>query len=194
MNESHTPSRAWQVVGLIVAIGVCFAAAGLGNLATTPKIPNWYADLEKPWFNPPAWIFGPVWSALYLMMAVAAWLVWRQGGFRNALGPLTLFGIQLALNTLWSFLFFGMQNPGAAAIEILFLWAAILATLIAFAKRSRSAAILLAPYLAWVTFATVLNITIWSMNRESQVALIESSCVSRNAAPVRSCRQARTSG
>jgi tryptophan-rich sensory protein len=164
MNESTPLSRTQQVIGLIVSIAICFAAAGLGSLATTPKIPNWYADLAKPSWNPPAWIFGPVWTTLYLFMAIAAWLVWRQGGFRNARGPLLLFGVQLVLNTLWSFLFFGLQNPGAAAIEIVVLWVAILATLLAFAKRSTTAASLLAPYLAWVSFAAVLNFTIWRMN------------------------------
>jgi tryptophan-rich sensory protein len=153
-----------QAIGLVVAIVICFAAAGLGGLVTTPQIPNWYADLAKPNWTPPGWIFGPVWSCLYLMMAVAAWLVWRQHGFAGAKLPLTLFAIQLALNSLWSVLFFGLQNPGAAAVEIILLWVAILATLIAFWKRSRWAGGLLLPYLAWVSFAAVLNVAIWRMN------------------------------
>jgi tryptophan-rich sensory protein len=97
-------------------------------------------------------------------MAIAAWLVWRQAGFAGVKLPLTLFAIQLALNSLWSVLFFGLQNPGAAVVEIILLWAAILATLIAFWKRSRWAGGLLVPYLAWVSFAAVLNVAIWRMN------------------------------
>ena len=153
-----------QTVGLILAILICFAAAGIGSLATTPQIPGWYANLAKPTWTPPGWIFGPVWTLLYLMMAVAAWLVWRQSGFVGAKLPLALFAIQLALNSLWSLLFFGLQSPGAAAVEIVLLWAAILATMITFWKRSRVAGGLLAPYLAWVSFATVLNVAIWRMN------------------------------
>lgn len=157
-------TRFTQIVGLIVAIFVCFAAAALGSLVTTPQIPNWYADLAKPVWTPPSWIFGPVWSLLYLMMAVSAWQVWRQGGFAAAKLPLTLFTIQLLLNTLWSVLFFGLQNPGAAVVEITLLWLAILATLIAFWKRSSGAGGLLVPYLAWVSYAAALNFTIWRMS------------------------------
>jgi tryptophan-rich sensory protein len=161
-RTSPTPRR--QVLGLFAAILICFAAAGLGGLVTTPQIPGWYADLAKPSWTPPDWIFGPVWTLLYLMMAVAAWLVWRQAGFREAKLPLALFAIQLGLNSLWSMLFFGLQNPGAAAVEIILLWAAILATLIAFWKRSPWAGGLLVPYLAWVSFAAVLNVAIWRLN------------------------------
>lgn len=153
-----------QTVGLIVAILICFAAAGIGSLATTPQIPGWYANLAKPTWTPPGWIFGPVWTLLYLMMAVAAWLVWRQAGFAGAKLPLALFGIQLALNSLWSVLFFGLQNPSAAAVEIVLLWAAILATMITFWKRSQLAGGLLTPYLAWGSFAAMLNVAIWRMN------------------------------
>lgn len=159
-----TLTRSRQVIGLVVAIIVCFAAAGLGGLVTTPKIPNWYADLAKPTWTPPGWIFGPVWTLLYLMMAIAAWLVWRHQGFTRAKAPLSLFAIQLALNSLWSVLFFGLQNPGLAVIDIVLLLAAILATLIVFWKHSRWAGALLAPYLVWVSFATALNVAIWRMN------------------------------
>ena len=163
-SESTRFLASRQAIGLVVAIVLCFAAAGLGGLVTTPQIPNWYATIAKPTWTPPDWIFGPVWTLLYLMMAVAAWLVWRQNGFADAKLPLTLFAIQLALNSLWSVLFFGLQNPGAAAVEIILLWAAILATLIAFWKLSKWAGGLLAPYLAWVSFATVLNVAIWRLN------------------------------
>lgn len=157
-------STTQQFAGLIVAILFCFAVAGTGGLITAPRIPDWYAGLVKPDWTPPDWIFGPVWTVLYVMMAVAAWLVWRQSGFAGAKTPLALFAIQLALNSLWSVLFFGFRNPGGAAIEIVLLWAAILATLLAFWRRSPWAGMLLVPYLGWVTFAGVLNITIWRMN------------------------------
>ena len=157
-----TQSSTW--IGLVVAIVICFAAAGLGGLVTAPRIPNWYADLAKPTWTPPGWIFGPVWSILYLMMAIAAWLVWRQEGLAGARLPLALFAIQLALNSLWSVLFFGLQNPGAAAVDIVLLWVAIVATLVAFWNRSPWAGGLLVPYLVWVSFAAVLNVAIWRMN------------------------------
>lgn len=164
MNKAPTSSSSQQAIGFLVAIAICFTAAGLGGMVTTPQIPGWYATLAKPTWNPPAWIFGPVWSLLYLMMAVAAWLVWRQAGIARAKLPLGLFAVQLMLNSLWSVLFFGFHSPGAAAVEILLLWAAILATLITFWQWSKLAGWLLVPYLAWVSFATVLNVTIWRLN------------------------------
>lgn len=157
------PSALQQVLGLAAFVLICFAAAGLGGLVTLPRIPTWYADLAKPAWTPPDWIFGPVWTAFYLMMAFSAWLVWRQAGLAGARLPLALFGGQLVLNSLWSVLFFGLQSPGAAAVEIILLWAAIMATLLAFWKRSNLAGALLVPYLAWVSFAAVLNVTIWWM-------------------------------
>lgn len=154
----------WQILVLAGWIGLCFLAAWIGSAATMPRVPEWYASLDKPSFNPPAWVFGPVWTVLYLMMAVAAWLVWRTGGWAEAWPALAVFCGQLALNTLWSILFFGLQSPAAAAVEIVFLWLAILATLLLFARREKVAALLLVPYLAWVTFAAVLNFTIVAMN------------------------------
>jgi len=118
----------------------------------------------KPTWNPPDWLFGPVWSILYFMMAVAAWLVWRTCEWNKSRPALIWFGIQLALNTAWSFLFFGMQRPDIALAEILSLWLAIAATFIAFTRRSIAAAILFAPYLAWTSFAVFLNFTIWRLN------------------------------
>lgn len=164
MNKAPTLSSSQQAIGLCVAIAICFAVAGLGGLVTTPQIPGWYAELAKPTWNPPAWIFGPVWSLLYLMMAVAVWLVWRQAGMAGAELPLGLFVVQLALNSLWSGLFFGLHSPGAAAAEILLLDGAILATLITFWRRSKLAGWLMVPYLAWVSFAAVLNVAIWRLN------------------------------
>lgn len=151
-------------VGLLGFLVACFAAAGLGSLVTTPRIDGWYAELDKPFFNPPSWVFGPVWTVLFLAMAVAGWLVWRKKGFSGARIALTLFGIQLFLNVLWSTLFFGLKSPGAALVEIVVLWVAILGTTLAFRQTSRTAAALLIPYLAWVAFAAVLNLGIWYLN------------------------------
>lgn len=151
-------------VGLMVAIVVCFAAAGIGSLATVGAIPTWYAALHKPSWNPPNWIFGPVWSLLYLMMAVAAWQVWRTAGWSGARLALGLFAIQLVLNVGWSVVFFGLHRPGWAFVEIVVLWCAILATLLLFRPISPLAALLLVPYLAWVSFASALNFAIWRLN------------------------------
>jgi benzodiazapine receptor len=158
------PNALQQGIGLAAFILVCFAAAGVGGLVTTPNIPTWYASLAKPTWTPPDWVFGPVWSLLYLMMATSAWLVWRQTGLAGAKLSLGLFAVQLVLNSLWSVLFFGLQSPGAALVEIILLWVAILATMIVFWGRSRLAGGLLAPCLAWLSFAAVLNFAIWRLN------------------------------
>ncbi|MDQ3651178.1 MAG: tryptophan-rich sensory protein, partial [Acidobacteriota bacterium] len=112
IDRTGIKRRRFQWLGLVVSIVICFGVAALGSLATDPNIDGWYAALRKPSWNPPNWIFGPVWSMLYLLMAVAAWLVWRRRGFAGAsLLPLALFGIQLVLNGLWSVLFFGWHRP-----------------------------------------------------------------------------------
>ena len=154
-------SRSRTVLGLCGWLLACFAAASLGALFMPGE---WYAALNKPAWNPPGWIFGPVWSALYTMMAVAAWLVWQRGGFATQRRPLAMFLAQLVLNAAWTPLFFGMHRPGVAFAEIILLWLAIAATLVAFRPVSRAAAWLLAPYLAWVSFAAVLNGTLWRLN------------------------------
>jgi translocator protein len=153
------------ILMLALFIAITFAAAGLGAFFTGTSVSNWYPTLRKPSWNPPAWIFGPVWTALYLMMAVAVWLVWRKRGFDGATAALGLFALQLALNALWSPLFFGLRNPLAGLVDIVPLWAAILATLVCFWKISPLAGALLAPYWVWVSFATALNFVIWRMNR-----------------------------
>jgi tryptophan-rich sensory protein len=158
-------NRYGTVIALAACIGASFAAAAIGSLFTAPAIPGWYAALAKPSWTPPSWLFGPVWSLLYLAMGVAAWLVWRRAGFQAAAVPLSLFAIQLLLNALWSVLFFGLQNPGAALLEIVLLWGAILATTIAFSRHSAPAGWLMLPYLAWVAFAVALNASIWHLNR-----------------------------
>ena len=153
-----------QAIGLAISLAITFFAAWLGNVATMSSLNDWYPTVAKPVWTPPDWVFGPVWSALYLMMACAAWLVWRPGGWRAAQWPLTLYTLQLALNVLWSVLFFGMQQPTWAAIEIIALWLAIAATLDAFWRRSTVAGLLMTPYLAWVTFAAALNFAIARLN------------------------------
>jgi tryptophan-rich sensory protein len=156
------PAARIQILGLLGWLAACFAAAAIGGYFSPGE---WYAGLRKPAWNPPNWLFGPVWSALYTMMGVAAWLIWRRGGFA-ANGPaLRCFLAQLALNALWSSLFFGLRRPGLALIEILLLWLAIAATLALFWRAQRAAGLLLVPYLAWVSFASVLNFTLWRLNR-----------------------------
>jgi tryptophan-rich sensory protein len=154
-------SRGQKILGLLGWLLLCFAAAAVGSLFMPGE---WYAALNKPAWNPPGWIFGPVWTALYAMMAVAAWLIWHRGGLAVQRRPLGLFLAQLALNALWTPLFFGLRQPGLAFAEILLLWLAILATLLAFRPVSRAAAWLLVPYLAWVSFAAVLNGALWRLN------------------------------
>lgn len=158
------PSPYRQIGWLILFIVVCFAAAGLGGIATASSVGDWYQSLAKPAWTPPAWIFGPVWSALYLMMAVAAWLVWRRNGWQSAKTPFGWFAIQLGLNIGWSVIFFGLRSPGYALIEIVGLWLAIAITTKLFWSRSRLAAALMAPYLAWSTFAAFLNLAIYRLN------------------------------
>ena len=157
-----TPKHPW--IGLVVLIVLCFAVSGAGAAVTSPAIESWYVRLAKPAWTPPGWIFGPVWSVLYLAMAVAAWLVWKQGGARAAQGPLALFTVQLAFNAAWSWLFFGLHSPGLALADIVLLWATIAATMVAFWRRSFAAGLLFVPYFAWVAFATLLNLAIWRLN------------------------------
>lgn len=151
-------------LGLVVFMVICLGAGGLGAIATTPEIEGWYKTIAKPSWNPPDYVFGPVWTTLYVMMAVAAWLVWKPKGLKAAALPLSLFGAQLALNVAWSWIFFGMHEPGWAFAEIVILWLAIVRTMVAFFRRSKVAGWLMAPYLAWVSFASVLNFTIWRLN------------------------------
>lgn len=148
-------------LALLLWILLCFTAAAGGGFVMTG---DWYAMLSKPTWNPPSWVFGPVWTLLYLMMGVSAWLVWKEGGFAQQRKPLTVFLVQLVLNAIWTPLFFGTHELGIAFAEILLLWLAILATILAFRRVSTTAAWLLVPYLLWVSFASVLNATLWWMN------------------------------
>ncbi len=149
---------------LLAFVALCFGAVLVGSAFTQPSVPEWYASLVKPSFTPPSWLFGPVWSVLYLAMAVAGWLVWRRKRESSVALPLALFGGQLVLNALWSILFFGIRAPGLALVEILTLWAAIFATLLCFWRISTLAGWFLVPYLAWVSFAMILNFEIWRLN------------------------------
>jgi translocator protein len=155
-----SPARA----GLMLAawLTLCFAAAALGGFFPPGE---WYARLLKPAWNPPNWVFGPVWTMLYIMMAMAAWLVWKRGGWADQALPLSLFLAQLFFNALWSPLFFGLRHPALGLVDIVLLWLALLATVGAFWKARPLAGALLLPYLAWVTFAAVLNFALWRLNR-----------------------------
>ena len=150
---------------LIAAIVISELAGIVGSFFTVSAIPNWYAMLAKPELNPPSWIFGPVWITLYALMGIAAFLVWKQGWEKKEVKvALGIFGIQLFLNGIWSIMFFGLQNPGLALINIVLLLFAIIWTMIVFYKISKSATYLLIPYIFWVSFATYLNYAIWLLN------------------------------
>lgn len=158
------PTVLRQAVWLIGLLVLCLGSAGLGGLATSTSVDSWYQTLAKPSWTPPGWLFGPVWTVLYLMMAVSAWLVWRQAGWPSTRAPLSWFGVQLALNVGWSVVFFGLQLPAMACVEIVLLWLSIAVTILAFRRRSVPASWLLVPYLAWTTFAALLNAAIWRLN------------------------------
>ena len=152
--------------GLLLAILVCQAAGLLGTVFTVESIPSWYAYLEKPVFTPPSWLFGPAWITLYTVMGIAVYLVFRRGWENpDVRSAVYLFGAQLVLNALWTPLFFGFHWLLVAFIEIELLWILILLTLLRFWKISRTAGLLMVPYLLWVTFASALNLSFWFLNR-----------------------------
>jgi len=153
--------RTRNVVGLAGWLAVSLAAGWIGSMWMPGA---WYDGLAKPSFNPPDWIFAPVWTVLYVLMGLAAWRVWKRSGFRVAGPALALFVFQLGLNSLWSYLFFGAHRPGVALQEILLLEAAIVVTMLRFRRVDGIAARLLVPYLLWVGFAAVLNLRIWQLN------------------------------
>jgi tryptophan-rich sensory protein len=154
-----------KIVRFIIAILICQLAGIIGSLFTTPSIPTWYASLEKPSFAPPNWLFGPVWITLFTLMGISFYLVWNKG-LKNKMikKGLFIFGIQLFLNVLWSFLFFGLRSPLYGFIEIIVLWIAIGFTILKFYRISKNAALLLLPYIAWVSVAATLNYYIWILN------------------------------
>jgi benzodiazapine receptor len=154
-----------DIVKLVVSIVACQCAGLIGSVFTTPNIPTWYAALEKPFFTPPNWLFAPAWITLYVLMAVAAFLVWRKGlGEEGVKCALTVFLVQLVLNALWSVVFFGLHSPLWGMVVILALWVAILLTIIKFFRLSVAAGSLMLPYILWVSFASALNISIWVLN------------------------------
>jgi len=163
LRTERTESTTWT--GLIIWIAICFAAAAIGLLMTTPALSDWYAKLHKPAWTPPNGVFGPVWTLLYASMGFAAWMVWLQRASRNVTPALSIFAIQLILNVAWSGLFFGLNSPGAALLVIVALWCAIAATILSFRRAVAFAGWILVPYLAWVSFAMALNFEIWRLNK-----------------------------
>jgi benzodiazapine receptor len=152
-------------VKLFAAIVVCQLAGVAGSFFTFPSVGTWYAGLVKPSFSPPNWVFGPVWIALYALMGVALYIVWQKGPRKKEVRTaLAVFGVQLLLNSLWSVVFFGLHLPSVAFFEIVMLWASIAATIFLFYGISRNAAYLLVPYFVWVSFASLLNFSIWMLN------------------------------
>jgi tryptophan-rich sensory protein len=154
-----------NTVKLVIAILIPVAVGATAGFFTATGTGSWYQTIQKPSWNPPGWIFGPVWTTLYIMMGIALFLVWRSGAAEELKKTaITLFAIQLVLNFFWSFIFFKMEQPGWAFAEIITMWLFILLTIFAFAKVNTTAAWLLVPYISWVSFASILNYTIWKLN------------------------------
>jgi len=154
-----------KILPLIGFILITFIAAFIGSLFTTPSITSWYRNLNKPSFAPPNFLFAPVWTILFFLMAIAAFLVWQNKNNSQAKKALIFYFVQLAFNSLWSIIFFGLHNPGVAFLEIIILWLLILLTLIKFYKIQKIAGLLLVPYLLWVSFASFLNLFVWLLNK-----------------------------
>lgn len=156
-------STSQQWLGLLFSLLLVFAAAAAGGLASA-SAGSFFMELDRPLWAPPAWLFGPAWTVLYLLMGVASWLVWRRGGFSDARLALTLYGVQLVLNGLWTWLFFVMRSGSLAFVEIIVLWILILATIIAFWRKNKLAGLMLVPYLFWVAYASALTFSLWQRN------------------------------
>jgi len=154
-----------NVLGLVVAVAICEIAGGVGAILVAPNITGWYSTLVKPALNPPSFLFGPVWTTLYLLMGIAVFIVWKKGFERKDVkGAIKIFIAQLFLNAIWSPIFFGSQNIGLGLFDITALWISIVAVIVVFYKISKAAAWLLVPYLLWVSFALYLNLMIWRLN------------------------------
>ena len=153
-----------DILRLIASILLCQVAGFFGSLFTTPAIPTWYKTLNKPFFNPPNWIFSPVWISLFLLMGISQFMVWRRQDHPKFKTALIFFFVQLILNILWSIAFFGLRSPLLGFINIILLWIAILLTIQYFLKVSKFAGVLLLPYFLWVSFATLLNFFLWILN------------------------------
>lgn len=166
-RKNTLPSSGWvrSPLKLLAAIVICNFAGIIGSLVTTTGEGSWYAAIEKPSFNPPGFVFGPVWTTLYILMGISLYLIWMEGtGRREVRLALIFFSTQLVLNALWTFLFFGLQSPFLGLVEIIILWLFIVATIVAFYRFNKTAAFLMVPYLAWVTFAAFLTYSIWILN------------------------------
>ena len=157
-------TRRLDLFGLFVLVTLCLLVSAAGGAVTATSVDTWYKALAKPTFNPPDWVFAPVWTTLYFLMGVSGWRIWRRRASRATRGALALFGLQLFLNFAWSVLFFGFQRIDLALIDIVILFVAIVANMILFWRIERLATLLLVPYAAWVVFAIVLNVSIWSLN------------------------------
>ncbi len=153
--------KAWK---LIVALGVSYLAAFVGSLFTATSVKDWYPALQKPWFTPPAWLFGPVWAVLFTLIGISAYLVWREDSKKGMKAAMAAFDVQLGLNVIWSMLFFGLRSPLLAMADIAALWLAIIITILLFWKISKAAAALLVPYILWVSLAAALNYGILALN------------------------------
>lgn len=151
-------------IKLIISIVLCVSLGSVGGLVTVNEIPTWYATLNKPSFNPPNWLFGPVWTTLYVLMGISVYLIWKQPVSTERNKALQLFILQFILNFCWSFIFFGLHATGWALMEMIALWILILLSILHFAKHSKTAAWLLVPYILWVSFALLLNAAIWKLN------------------------------
>lgn len=155
-----------QTLRLVISLALPLAVGATSGFFTITGVESWYSTIQKPSWNPPSGVFGPVWTTLYVMMGIALFLVWRsQPGGAGKKRALYFFAAQLTLNFFWSFIFFYLQEPGWAFAEIVILWLLILATIFSFSRVSRAAAWLLVPYISWVSFAAILNYTIWQLNR-----------------------------
>jgi tryptophan-rich sensory protein len=165
MNTKRSHLRTGRdLLALALFVSICLGIGGLGGAVTASSVSEWYPTLNKPSFNPPNWVFGPVWTTLYVMMGVAAWRVWRAADRETARRPLAVFALQLAFNLGWSVAFFGLRDPGLAVVVILVLDLLVLSTVLLFRRIDGLAALLLVPYFGWIAFATILNIAIWRLN------------------------------
>ncbi len=165
ITQPTNPRARKGLLAAVLFVALSLAVGAIGGFATASSVTSWYLTLNKPSFNPPSAVFAPVWTTLYILMALAAWRVWRSPAADDSRRrALILYGVQLALNLGWSLIFFGLRRPDLAMIEIVVMLAAILATTAAFARIDRPAAWMMAPYVAWVSFASVLNFAIWRLN------------------------------
>jgi tryptophan-rich sensory protein len=161
---SDRPKASRDIIGLLAFIILCLVVSGIGGAITATSVGTWYQTLEKPPFNPPDWVFAPVWTTLYILMAIAAWRVWRGRSFEVMGKALAVFAVQLGLNLAWSFLFFGLQRIDLALVEIVILLCTIITNMVMFWRIDRPAGLLFGPYAVWVTYAAVLNASLWLLN------------------------------